>query len=113
VLSIDKTFTKLFSPASLPGLLAIIAAVLTLLVYLAEYFGLPHPFKGNLEVVLGSAELVGWLFYGDNARSRLQLYSAGLPFAMIFNGAILWVCGFVLIKLLPWAATLLDNYSSK
>lgn len=90
---------RLTRRASLPGVFALCAVVFTVLIYLGEVFGISHPAKGNLELVLGTAELFGWLVvFGDNA-TRLQLYTAGLPFAVLFNGVVLWLLGYALKRI--------------
>jgi hypothetical protein len=67
----------------------------TVLIYCFEATGIAHPLKGNLELVLGVAELFGWLVvYGDGA-SRMQLYTVGLPFAAVFNGGIVWLLAYL------------------
>ena len=83
-----------------PWGLALSAILFTLLIYFAELYSIQHPLKGNLEFILGLAELFGWLFvFGDNG-TRLQLFTAGLPFALVFNGTICWLFGYIIRK---WA----------
>ncbi len=91
--------SRFFCSARFPWILALSAVSFTLLVYFAEILNIHHPLKGNLELVLGMAELFGWLLvFGDNG-SRFQLYTAGLPFALFCNGAAFWLFGYAIMKL--------------
>ncbi|MBA4106764.1 MAG: hypothetical protein C0485_13490 [Pirellula sp.] len=80
-------------------MLASFAVVCTLFVYLGEFYRVQHPLKGSLEFVLGAAELFGWFVLGDDA-SRFQLYSAGMPLALLVNGAVFWLLGYALNKII-------------
>lgn len=80
----------------LHAICALCAGVATLSTFALYWAGMTLP-CGLTDLILAPGELFVWLvFTGDDADSLLQLYTLGLPFAVLFNGALALAVGYVI-----------------